>query len=88
MGMAPNPIADGGPSRVLLSEHAKFRMAERGVVRDIVRELSTARTANFNVDETSGNIVFRIRGHRIVAKQLAGGEFMILSVFDEGQKPS
>lgn len=86
MSMAPNPILGDGPARVLLSEHARFRMAERAVDPDIVQELSTAAVADYKVDATSGNLVFRIRNYRVVAKKLDDGRFMILSLFTDDQK--
>lgn len=86
MSMAPNPILSGDPAHLVLSEHAKFRMADCGIDPDIVHELSTAETADFRVDPTSGNLVFRVKDHRVVAKRLSDGRFMILSLFDEAQK--
>ncbi len=86
MSMAPNPILGEGPAHLLLSEHVRFRMAEHRMEPDIVHELSTARTADFKVDATSGNLVFRIKGYRVVAKRLDDGRFMILSLFSDDQK--
>ena len=84
--MAPNPILSEGPAHLFLSEHARFRMAARDVDPDIVHELSTAEVADYKVDATSGHLIFRIKGYRVVAKRLEHGGFLILSLFTDDQK--
>ena len=40
----------------------RVRLAARDVDPDIVHELSTAEVADYKVDETSGHLIFRIKG--------------------------
>jgi hypothetical protein len=87
MGMAPNPIVSGRSTELRFSEHARFRMEERDVDRDLIQRLITSPNADYRIDEKSGNYVFNADKYRLVMKKREDGSFMVLSIFSKDQNP-
>jgi hypothetical protein len=61
-------------------------MEERDVDQDSIEKLLTSPRADFDLDERSGNYVFRLRDYRIVVKK-AGDLFVVTSIFKTDQRP-
>ncbi|PPQ37651.1 hypothetical protein [Rhodopila globiformis] len=88
MGMAANPILSTPPAKLRLSEHARFMVEEHAARQNLIQKLATSPTVDYQIDETSGNYVFRSGDFRIVARRDADGSFFVLSIIDRSQFPT
>ncbi|MFL5253881.1 MAG: hypothetical protein ACJ8AI_13480 [Rhodopila sp.] len=74
--IAANPILNAPPAQLRLSEHVRFMVEEHAIKRSLIEKLAASPTVDYQINEKSGNYVFRFDDYRIVARKGKDSSFL------------